>query len=187
MRLNQRTQTLCEADRIVHPRDSQPRVLRFDRADLLRINESRVRRRLRSCRQQRTLAFVLGRKGRKDRCDGSARLGINRRLRTSHPATTSCPNRPVTLNSSVLIRVIRGFKMRFIGVQTNSMPVREASYLQQRTFAIRAATKKTSTQTRGRPATSEDRFVPPHFPGNHGMSVALFWFYISFQCQSCKG
>ncbi len=111
MRLNQRTQALCEADRIVHPRDSQPRVLRFVHADLFRINESRVRRRLRSCRLQKTLAFVLGRKGRKDRCDGSARLGINRRLRTSHPATTSCPNRPVTLNSLALTRVDSRFQI----------------------------------------------------------------------------
>ncbi len=53
---------------------------------------------------QRTLVFVLGRKERKGRC-GSARLDIIRRLRTSHPAATSCPNRPVTRNSFALIRV----------------------------------------------------------------------------------
>ncbi len=49
--------------------------------------------------------LLLGRKERKDRCGGSARLDIIRRLRTSHPAATSCPNRPVTRNSFALIRV----------------------------------------------------------------------------------
>ncbi len=57
------------------------------------------------CRLQRTLAFVLGRKEPKDRCGGSARLNIIRRLRGCHVAATTCPNRPVTRNSSVFIRV----------------------------------------------------------------------------------
>ncbi len=60
---------------------------------------------------------------------GKARFAIIRRVRASHPAATSCPNRPVARNSSVLIRVIRGSKMRFIGVQTNLMSTREASSL----------------------------------------------------------
>jgi hypothetical protein len=57
-------------------------------------------------------AILLGRKERKDFCGGSAELDVIRRLRIVTPAATSCHNRPVTRNSSVLIRVIRGFKMR---------------------------------------------------------------------------
>ncbi len=55
---------------------------------------------------------------------------------TVNPAATSCHCRPVTRNSSVLIRVIRGFKMRFISVRTNSMSTREASCLQVLTAAV---------------------------------------------------
>jgi hypothetical protein len=50
-------------------------------------------------------------------------------LAKSRTAATPFQSRPVTRNCSVLIRVIRGFKMRFVGVQMNSMSTHDASCL----------------------------------------------------------
>ncbi len=53
------------------------------------------------------------------------------------------PNRPVTRNSFVLNRVLRGLKMRFIGVQTNSISTREALSLPVLTLAITRLARET--------------------------------------------
>ncbi len=93
---------------------------RFDRADLLWINESRVRRQLRSAGCKVRLRLCSAEKNGKT--DAVVQPDSTSFAACEHltPATR-WNNRPVTRNSSVLIRVIRGFKMRFIGVQMNSM------------------------------------------------------------------
>ncbi len=50
-------------------------------------------------------ACVCARPKRTERPIRWFRLDILRRVRTSHPTATSCPNRPVTRNSFALIRV----------------------------------------------------------------------------------
>lgn len=108
-------------------RDSQPRLLRFDRASLLCINESRVRHQLRSASYKGRLRLCSAEKnGKTDAVvqpDSTSFAACEHLTRRAHHA----PSAPVTRDSSVLVRVIRGLKMRFISVQTNSMPTREGS------------------------------------------------------------
>ncbi len=117
-------------------RDSQPRLLRFDRANLSWINESRVRRQLQSA----------GGKGRLRLCSAEKNGKTDAVVQPDSTSFAACehvtsrprhaPTAPSRATRPCSFAFIRGFKLRFIGVQANSMSIREALCLQVLTTAI---------------------------------------------------
>ena len=117
-------------------RDSQPRLLRFDRANLFWINESRVRRQLQSADGKGRLRLCSAEKnGKTDAVvqpDSTSFAACEHLRRRPHHASTA----PSRATHPCSFAFIRGFKMRFIDVQTNSTSIREASSLHVLTTAI---------------------------------------------------
>ena len=80
-------------------------------------------------------------------------------LARSLTAATPFQSRPVTRNCSVLIRVIRGFKMRFFGVQMNSMSTHDASCLPVLTTRLTGLPPVNMPCVKPSSATPVQRFV----------------------------